>query len=984
MGKQSTGKSYFLNHLTGTSFDIAGARCTDGVWIGTSFINPTTLLIVLDFEGLGSFERRPQEDVFLSVLNAAVSGVTIFRLEMRLDKEIDELFSRFQNAIELIKGDDRLFQGVLIMSVKDVNPSDERDVLQEFEAKLGQLLEQNNERNFLSDMYGNFVRINSSPPLGTAGYYESLSQAEEMVREVIHTTPGFGGQALLAFLRLVLAKLVALDWTSFDDTAQKMQIEKVRDTLPGVLRVGCVLAEDAALADSRLQAHAPTQLVDSDEKTITVTMEDMVDFGAEYVKMATQCPQDLQTVMVRFYSIFMDAWPGHVPSVKAFDTFDNFLLYLVLRRVERTSLWALTALKGDTSAWQKLDKQYCAHFRAMFRRCNFQCQKCRLGCLRSSLHPPTAHHDCGTNHACRGRCDYCEVRNGCVPKCHRVAGHEGHCECEAGDHTCREKCELEGSLNCSGKCEKKGNHEGRHLCAAPHWCGRECFAAKCSKLCRVDAELSHTLHKCHDLQCVEPCVMANCTSICSIVDHFHGEAVVHICGRRHQCPIECEESGICQTEVNHRVTDKKFKGARGEFSYTLQEMNGHRKQCARTIPVGETTHDGPHSCIGAADRGSIVHSCDERCPCCQYYCSKAFGHRGLHGGSHGNMQNTIILADVLDVDVQDRKYRAGEEGVAEMCNLFCSKMGRSHVHFLECEQGSLDDCVYAGTPEDPRRHCTNKLKPAPAVDMDELLHDHFWKTVGWDDPCPSAADRLLFGQCAFRCHVPHDEPSYCVLKAWHTPVRPPVAGVSDGFSYVNKHKFRCVHGAKTGYFHHVFVLDCSGSMSGDPWASLLSGVNKYIRNRIANGDVNDVVSIVTFDYRAEIVAEQKAILLAVDLDIPFRGRRTRYKSGLQSADEVLSRTDFDEFKPVVVFFSDGRPSDLEEAQQKAAELRQSYDAYQLRAFVVGFGHVRNHVLELLAADLGGTYHHAQFGNEIESRLFDISASLSTRAGLGLK
>ncbi|GMF44796.1 unnamed protein product [Phytophthora fragariaefolia] len=33
MGKQSTGKSYFLNHFTGSSFAIAGKRCTDGAWM---------------------------------------------------------------------------------------------------------------------------------------------------------------------------------------------------------------------------------------------------------------------------------------------------------------------------------------------------------------------------------------------------------------------------------------------------------------------------------------------------------------------------------------------------------------------------------------------------------------------------------------------------------------------------------------------------------------------------------------------------------------------------------------------------------------------------------------------------------------------------------------------------------------------------------------------------------------------------------------
>ena len=77
MGKQSSGKSYLLNHLSGSLLDVAGGRCTDGVWMT---VRPTKdcLYILLDFEGLGSFERSEQEDMLLSIFNAAVSNITIF------------------------------------------------------------------------------------------------------------------------------------------------------------------------------------------------------------------------------------------------------------------------------------------------------------------------------------------------------------------------------------------------------------------------------------------------------------------------------------------------------------------------------------------------------------------------------------------------------------------------------------------------------------------------------------------------------------------------------------------------------------------------------------------------------------------------------------------------------------------------------------------------------------------------------------------
>ncbi|TMW62246.1 hypothetical protein Poli38472_009739 [Pythium oligandrum] len=152
MGKQSTGKSYFLNHLTGSSFAIAGARCTDGAWMCVRVLSNDVLLVVIDFEGLGSFERTEQEDVFLSVLNASISMLTVFRMEMRFDKEIDDLFSKFQKGSRLIKNDPLLFRGKLYMSVKDVNPNDQREIVREIVTKFRRLMDVNKEHSFLTDM----------------------------------------------------------------------------------------------------------------------------------------------------------------------------------------------------------------------------------------------------------------------------------------------------------------------------------------------------------------------------------------------------------------------------------------------------------------------------------------------------------------------------------------------------------------------------------------------------------------------------------------------------------------------------------------------------------------------------------------------------------------------------------------------------------------------------------------------------------------
>ena len=82
MGKQSSGKSYLLNHLAGSLLSVSGGRCTDGVWMTVREAGGC-LYVLMDFEGLGSFERSEQEDMLLSILNAAISSLTIFNKKVR-------------------------------------------------------------------------------------------------------------------------------------------------------------------------------------------------------------------------------------------------------------------------------------------------------------------------------------------------------------------------------------------------------------------------------------------------------------------------------------------------------------------------------------------------------------------------------------------------------------------------------------------------------------------------------------------------------------------------------------------------------------------------------------------------------------------------------------------------------------------------------------------------------------------------------------
>ncbi|KAG3175726.1 hypothetical protein C6341_g9324 [Phytophthora cactorum] len=736
MGKQSTGKSYFLNHLTGSSFAIAGNRCTDGAWM-TLRIMQDVLLVVLDFEGLGSFERTDQEDVFLSVLNASLSMFTIFRMEMRFDKDIDGLFTKFQKGINLLKNDERLFQGTLYMSVKDVNPNDRHGILSEFQRKFQKLLTVNRDRNFLTEMYSGKLKINCSPPLGTLGYYDSLRHARQLIETLVNdpdlSSRGFkSGSSYHDCIRLVLAKISILDWTAVDESSQRLEMNELHRKLPGAIRTGCLIPAEAQTKNESLPRSLKDPLLH--DKSLLC----MLGLGQ----------------LSRDYPEFSECW-AIVNQEVTLDEMDD----------------------------EDVDFGPSACFQA--------------NAGTSSIH-----------------------------------------------FTLQNLFQRYLALTAKGPLEK---------------------------------------------------IMGK--------DYANFDAIVSFL--------------VCR-----------------------------RKTKVILWPIG---------------------------------------HEGEHSAAHGNMRNMHFVAEDDVINWEDRKYVPGEKGVAEMCNMHCSSAGRGHVHYSKCDKETSSACVYTGL-QDQRRHCMNELKPRPEHQVDELLHEKYWKTIGWEDPCRSAVERALFTKCPYLCDTAEHNgegksPSYCDLEAWHLPAATPSIAERRGFSYVSGHRFACSHASTTGKVHHVFVLDCSGSMRGDPWEELVSGVRGYLQSRLAAGVKQDIVSVVTFGNQGIIEFEGVPIRTAPNRSIDFHGGGTFYSNGLNQANAIFSRTNLSVYKPVMIFFTDGRPADRKKGPALAVDVRNRFAKFGLRTFVVGYGRASDMGLEDLAEKLGGSVHEALTTADLREAFRSISVSLGARAGL---
>jgi hypothetical protein len=67
----------------GVFFDVAGGRCTDGIWLSARHViendGREVLILFLDCEGIGSLERTATEDMLHCLLAGAVASHTMFK-----------------------------------------------------------------------------------------------------------------------------------------------------------------------------------------------------------------------------------------------------------------------------------------------------------------------------------------------------------------------------------------------------------------------------------------------------------------------------------------------------------------------------------------------------------------------------------------------------------------------------------------------------------------------------------------------------------------------------------------------------------------------------------------------------------------------------------------------------------------------------------------------------------------------------------------
>ncbi|CAB5351424.1 unnamed protein product [Rhizophagus irregularis] len=210
-------------------------RCTEGVWM--SLVNTKKYIYVaLDFEGLKSLERTPQEDLFLTLFNTVVSNLILFKNQFAVNRDMSTMFQRFQDGATLFESDSKIFQAKLCIIIKDVPSADREDIVREFKIKFSQLVSEEGEDNFISRMYKGGLDIIPWPMFNDAAWFKTLSKVNKKLDK--QEAKYENARTFLQNTKVIMAKLKICDWGSLDENLIQIRVATLKRLLPTVVAYG--------------------------------------------------------------------------------------------------------------------------------------------------------------------------------------------------------------------------------------------------------------------------------------------------------------------------------------------------------------------------------------------------------------------------------------------------------------------------------------------------------------------------------------------------------------------------------------------------------------------------------------------------------------------------------------------------------------------------------------------------------------------------
>ena len=872
IGRTSTGKSYFGNHLIGSLFEVGATKCTNGVWIscrsiscGCSYcksclpsksVHPC-LLVAFDVEGFDSIDRVLLGDTLLSQLVFSLSSVIFLNTRDRSwDRSMLAMFRDFAFGVarlsksssgsektcqeygNLIHGDKTLFTGTLVLLMKDVQPHEFNSLNKQCHGEFKQTKENFPELQVL------FRTITSGLLQNTEKrqYYDGVEMLFEELVVKRSSCLFHDGAWFLRKLREVTKKLMTNENTSLRIDYIKSMRDHVQETIEDALIAGrfsslnkrqveisdsCELSIKPFIVDGVLGMPKNTDKKYAPTSSWEISSSLLLHDDCYEMKDTGDGPEQL---LSQLFYVFQEILPRTESNENDWlRSFSNFVSEVVNRRGNKVRQWIKQLAKTIDLTEKDIEEivppdvaRRIRQFPKCFLVCGEACGKenCRFTCLlpKPEIIGHGHEHNCLNKlHSCECLCVYeCRNRNnGTILQCAKGRGHAGiskdaEHKCNSENHQCRQVCRFY-DYGCSERCRHSAGHDGNHDCKGRHNCKNKCSIPLCQGQCSKQVDNQHSLCLCSESHCMYRCDMPHCFNFCV---HVHGHVAdkssPHLCGEEHLCPALCQHDGVCKRVNPSDRSHLEYVRVSDETGEVSEASKEYHRQILQVARCASKLNALEVKHEGRPHFcNSDFHSCPSMCQLCHRLCDYVVGHPGRHGIRNGHGKMLYAFA----------AWRRSKD-----TNKDIKKYQDDCRRYSICQETCATVCSlpdFGG-----RGHVHVVSDDDDSISNSLALYDLHLELIPDDDHRKLAVSHTEFWK-RMNFEDPHYEDdfdlcysqcqkcqsSFCTRELMHSREvshNGSQACLQNECSFsIDGHHFKCCHTPK---FHIVLVLDCSFSM----------------------------------------------------------------------------------------------------------------------------------------------------------------------------
>eukprot|EP01106_Pelomyxa_sp_JSP_P016425 TRINITY_DN6118_c0_g1_i3.p1 TRINITY_DN6118_c0_g1~~TRINITY_DN6118_c0_g1_i3.p1 ORF type:complete len:1949 (+),score=173.31 TRINITY_DN6118_c0_g1_i3:435-6281(+) len=682
MGQQSTGKSTLLNRIGGTFFDTSGARCTDGIWMSIR-ITPRNLLVFLDFEGLGSFERTKDQDVWLAIVGAALGNISIIRVGCYYDEFTKLMLTRLGHGARKMGFNmiDRFFGGELFVNPKDITSQSESEVTCEFKKVIESIkeftrfLEKGKKKGTVFGVFDNFT-IWPTPQIATLDYQRNI---DELFNHISKLSPKYpAGCDFRLDLQMILSKIAIQDWSLCDQVNAKRAVRYAKDTLSDAVNAGCQKKGDIETVKDggfSMQWIQESVHVSGPLKASIVDSRSVVDLDRIEVKLFSLTPSivahlgklSTQSSSKRTFSVKTEEDTSTVLTIQSLPDIGlhfgvTTLLSKFIHTTELIQQFELMLLKEYAAQWEEVipfsicPGEWAVTFQS-FLAALVKRRAIKVTSWLESMLNPYLNEDpeipkimCEAQVMLEGLkskwtlCPNAQCCD-CFSPCSLFQQHSSQKHDCLHSHKCRLPCDF-----CIGElppCGGKTAHQGKHKCEKQrHECGAKCDLApflNCNGVCTAEPGHHGKNHLCctpvDKHQCGKKCSSSKCPNWCTWPYNTHHTQ--HLCSKKATCPYQCNLCpSMCSSTDHFHVESNPNCIHLCPNSHSCKAKCTEKGRCA--IPTArfkkvETyvsklaermeyecsyteSHEEKKECTISIPAGKLVHDGRHSCQCKPHFC----------------------------------------------------------------------------------------------------------------------------------------------------------------------------------------------------------------------------------------------------------------------------------------------------------------------------------------------------------------------------